>query len=196
MLGVACINVGEVVIAKYSFNAGDFGFGLLFGASGVGLAIGSFAGGMLAERRPSAALYGPAIILAGLGYGSPPLAPNVWLAAPAVVVAGIGNGAAALYNVAPDPARRARRVPRSRLHARDERHVRDPRAGDGRCRAGDDGARRPLDLGDRRRLLRALRSRRDRALAAAPRLGSRGAEAELEDAEAVEGAPALEPTPH
>jgi MFS family permease len=99
MLGVACINVGEVVIAKASFHAGDFGFGLLFGASGVGLAIGSFAGGMLAERRAIGTLYGPAIVLAGIGYGIAAVAPNVWLATPAVVVAGIGNGAAALYNV-------------------------------------------------------------------------------------------------
>jgi len=99
MLGVACINVGEVVIAKDSFNAGDFGFGLLFGASGVGLAIGSFAGGALAERRPIGSLYGPSIVLAGLGYGIAAVAPNVWLATPAVILAGIGNGAAALYNV-------------------------------------------------------------------------------------------------
>ncbi len=99
MLGVACINVGEVVIAKASFHAGDFGFGLLFGASGVGLAIGSFTGGMLAERRAIGTLYGPAIVLAGIGYGIAAVAPNVWLATPAVIVAGIGNGAAALYNV-------------------------------------------------------------------------------------------------
>jgi len=99
MLGVACINVGEVVIAKASFNAGDFGFGLLFAASGIGLAVGSFAGGMLAERRAIGSLYGPAIVLAGLGYGIAAIAPNVWLAVPAVIVAGVGNGAAALYNV-------------------------------------------------------------------------------------------------
>jgi tetratricopeptide (TPR) repeat protein/Na+/melibiose symporter-like transporter len=99
MLGAACINVGEVVIAKSSFNAGDFGFGLLFGAGGVGLAIGSFMGGMLAERRSISRLYGPAIVLAGVGYGLAAIAPNVWLAAPAVVIAGTGNGAAALYNV-------------------------------------------------------------------------------------------------
>jgi len=99
MLGVACINVGEVFIAKDSFNAGSFGFGFLFGASGVGLAIGSFVGGVLAERRAIGTLYGPAIVLAGIGYGIAALAPNVWLAAPAVVLAGIGNGAAALYNV-------------------------------------------------------------------------------------------------
>jgi MFS family permease len=99
MLGVACINVGEVVIAKSSFNAGDFGFGLLFGASGVGLSIGSFLGGVLAERRPIGGLYGPAIVLAGVGYGLAAIAPNVWFAVPAVVLAGTGNGAAALYNV-------------------------------------------------------------------------------------------------
>ena len=99
MLGVACINVGEVVIAKASFHAGDFGFGLLFAASGVGLAVGSFAGGMLAERRAIGSLYGPAIVLAGLGYGIAAIAPNVWLALPAVILAGVGNGAAALYNV-------------------------------------------------------------------------------------------------
>jgi MFS family permease len=99
MLGVACINVGEVVIAKSSFNAGDFGFGLLFGASGVGLSIGSFVGGVLAERRAIGALYGPAIVLAGVGYGLAAIAPNVWFAVAAVVLAGAGNGAAALYNV-------------------------------------------------------------------------------------------------
>src|SRR5215211_4510436 len=96
MLGVACINVGEIFIAKDSFDAGSFGYGFLFGAGGVGLAIGSFAGGWLAERRPIRVLYGPSIILAGIGYIVASVVPNVWFAAPAVVVAGMGNGAAAL----------------------------------------------------------------------------------------------------
>ena len=65
-------------------------FGLLFGASGVGLAIGSFAGGMLAERRAIGLLYGPSIILAGIGYGLAAIAPNVWLAVPWV---GVGSSA-------------------------------------------------------------------------------------------------------
>src|SRR5262249_6972507 len=99
MLAVACVNVGEVVIAKDSFNAGDFGFGLIFGASGVGLAIGSFFGGMLAERMAVRTLYGPAMILAGIGTLFASVAPNVWLALPVVVLYGIGSGAAALYNV-------------------------------------------------------------------------------------------------
>ena len=99
MIAVACVNVGEVIIAKHSFNAGDFGYGLLFGASGVGLAIGSFFGGMIAERRPVAVLYGPAMIVGGVGTLTASAAPNVWVAAPLVVIAGIGSGAAALYNV-------------------------------------------------------------------------------------------------
>ena len=99
MLAVACVNVGEVVIAKDSFNAGDFGYGLLFGASGVGLAIGSFFGGMLAERRAVASLYGPAMILAGIGTLFAAVAPNVWVASVLFAVGGIGSGGAALYNV-------------------------------------------------------------------------------------------------
>jgi MFS family permease len=99
MIAVACVNVGEVIIAKDSFNAGDFGYGLLFGASGVGLAIGSFFGGMLAERRTVATLFGPAMMLAGVGTLFASIAPNVWVATIPFAVGGIGSGAAALYNV-------------------------------------------------------------------------------------------------
>jgi MFS family permease len=99
MVGSACVDVGEIVLAKESFNAGDFGFGLLFGAGGLGLAIGSLAGGMLAERRSIGRLYGAAIILMAVGYGAAAASPNVWVAACGMVVAGTGNGAASLYNV-------------------------------------------------------------------------------------------------
>ncbi len=99
MLGSACVDVGEVVIAKDSFNAGDFGFGLLFAAGGLGLAVGSIAGGALAQRRPIRSLYAPAIALSGVGYGLAAIAPNVWVALPLVALAGFGNGGASLYNV-------------------------------------------------------------------------------------------------
>lgn len=98
-IGMACVDVGEVVLAKDSFNAGDFGFGLLFGAGGLGLALGSWWGAVLARRRPISAVYGPAILLMAFGYGAAGLAPNVWVAACVMVVAGAGNGAASLYNV-------------------------------------------------------------------------------------------------
>ena len=99
MLGSACVDVGEIVLAKDSFNAGDFGFGLLFGAGGVGLAIGSFAGGMLAQRRTVGSLYGASILLMAVGYGAAAASPNVWVACFGMVVAGTGNGAASLFNV-------------------------------------------------------------------------------------------------
>ena len=144
------------------------GSGSCSAASGVGLAIGSFFGGMLAERRSVAQLYGPAMILAGIGYVLASVAPNVWVATPPVVVAGIGSGAAALYNVlliqrgVPDSYRgRA-------FTLGDERDVRDPRPGDGRRGPGDERARCSLDLGDRRLLLDRGGLRRDRALAAPP----------------------------
>jgi MFS family permease len=99
MLGLGCIDVGEVFLAKDSFDAGDFGFGMLFAAGGVGLVIGSFGGGLLAAKRSIRVLYPPAIVLTGLGYLLAAIAPNVWIALPAVVVGGTGNGAASLYNV-------------------------------------------------------------------------------------------------
>jgi MFS family permease len=99
VIGTGCIDVGEVVIAKQSFDAGDFGFGVLFAAGGVGLAAGSFAGSSVARRLPIRTLYGPAILLMAAGYALAAIAPNVWVALPAVAIAGLGNGAAALYNV-------------------------------------------------------------------------------------------------
>lgn len=99
MIGSAFVDVGEIVIAKDSFNAGDFGFGLLFGAGGLGLAVGSLVGGTLGERRAIGSLYGTSILVMALGYGATAASPNVWVAAVFMVVAGTGNGAASLYNV-------------------------------------------------------------------------------------------------
>ena len=36
MLASGFINVAEIFLAKRSYNAGDFGFGLMWAASGVG----------------------------------------------------------------------------------------------------------------------------------------------------------------
>ena len=185
MIAVACINVGEVIIAKDSFNAGDFGFGLLFGASGVGLAIGSFFGGMLAERRTVATLFGPAMILAGVGYVVASIAPNVWVAAIPFAVGGHRQRRRGALQRAADPARRAGLVPRPRVHARDERDLRGARSRDGPRRAADEPPRRAVDLGDRRLPLgdRRLRRPRDLAAAAGDRAGE--TEPELEGAEAA-----------
>jgi MFS family permease len=98
MLAIAAINTSEVFLAKDSFQAGDFGYGLLFGSIGLGLAIGSLAAGALVERRPVALVYGGGIVLNALGFLFAAVAPNVWVAAACCVVAGVGNGAAVLCN--------------------------------------------------------------------------------------------------
>ena len=59
MLANAGVNVGEVVLAKDSFDAGDFGFGLLSAAAGLGLMLGSLAAASLARAaRRSRFVYG------------------------------------------------------------------------------------------------------------------------------------------
>jgi MFS family permease len=98
MFAIAAINTTEVFLAKDSFDAGDFGYGLLFGSIGLGLAIGSLGAGALVERRPVAVVYGGGILLNAVGFGVAAAAPNVWVAAACCVLAGIGNGAAVLCN--------------------------------------------------------------------------------------------------
>jgi MFS family permease len=111
MVAIAAINTNEVFLARDSFRAGDWGYGLLFGATGVGLAFGSLGGGRAVELRPLGFVYGGAIILNALGFGLAAISPDVWVAAVCCVVAGIGNGAAVLCNAllvqrgAPDEVR-------------------------------------------------------------------------------------------
>jgi MFS family permease len=87
-----------VVLAKDAFSAGDFGYGLLVGATGIGLALGSLLAGSFLESRSLAAVYGAAIGLIALGLGAAASSPNVWVAAVCVAVVGAGNGAAVVCN--------------------------------------------------------------------------------------------------
>ena len=50
MLGNAAINVAEVVLAKVALESGNVGFGVLVGAGGLGLTLGSFASGTAVDR--------------------------------------------------------------------------------------------------------------------------------------------------
>jgi MFS family permease len=97
-LGTAGINVAEVVLAKVALDGGDIGFGLLVGASGLGLTLGSFAAGPAISRLGLARMYALAIGVMALAYGAAAIAPNIHTAVPAVVVATIGNGAAVVCN--------------------------------------------------------------------------------------------------
>ena len=98
MLAIAAINATEVFLAKDTFNGGDFGFGLMYGATGVGLAIGSLVGGRWVEVRPIALVYGGGITLLALAFGLAAISPNVWLASLCCLLGGIGDGAAVLCN--------------------------------------------------------------------------------------------------
>jgi MFS family permease len=98
MVGYAGVNVAEVALAKVSFNAGDFGFGLMVASWGLGLAGGSISAGAWIERRELAMVYGAGIALMALGIGAAAVSPNVWVAAACVVVSGFGNGTAVVCN--------------------------------------------------------------------------------------------------
>jgi MFS family permease len=98
MLATAGANVSEVVLAKDAFGAGDFGYGLLVGATGVGLALGSLLAGSFLENRSLAAVYGASIALVALGMAAAAISPTVWVAAACVAVVGAGNGAAVVCN--------------------------------------------------------------------------------------------------
>ncbi|MGH2996230.1 MAG: MFS transporter [Gaiellaceae bacterium] len=98
MLGNAGVNVAEVVLAKDVFSAGDFGYGLLLAAAGVGLLLGSLYGTPWIDHRGIRTVYVTGIALMAIGIGAAAGAPNVWVAALAVVVGGAGNGVAVVCN--------------------------------------------------------------------------------------------------
>jgi MFS family permease len=98
MLASAGINVAEVFLAKDTFDAGDFGYGLLVGATGVGLVLGSLAAGPLLERHAVPRVYPGSILLVALAVAAGAVAPNVWIAAGCVLVVGAANGAAVVCN--------------------------------------------------------------------------------------------------
>ncbi len=98
MGAMAAVNTTEVFLAKDSFSAGDFGYGLLYGSLGLGLAIGSLSGGSLVQKRPVPAVWSTALLVQGLGFVLAAVSPNVWVAAVCCVLAGIGNGAALVCN--------------------------------------------------------------------------------------------------
>jgi MFS family permease len=98
MLGVGGINVAEVFLAKDDLDSGDLGFGVLVGAGGLGLTLGSFAAGQAIERLGIRSIYFYGIVLMAAGYGTAAAAPSIFVAVPAVIVAAFGNGAAVVCN--------------------------------------------------------------------------------------------------
>jgi MFS family permease len=98
MVAIGLVNVSEVVLAKESFDAGDFGFGLLFAANGLGAVVGALLAASWLERHGMNVLYGLSIGVMGAAYFAAGISPNVWVAVGFVVVGGIGNAVALVCN--------------------------------------------------------------------------------------------------
>lgn len=92
MLSAGLVNVAEVFLVKQSLNGGNFAYGLLWGATGVGLVIGSFITSSVLEKRDPIEVYPLAFVPWAVGVLGAGLAPNIWFAAVAMLLAGIGNG--------------------------------------------------------------------------------------------------------
>jgi MFS family permease len=95
---VAAANTAQVFLAKDAFSAGDFGYGLVFGCIGLGLAIGSFGAGTWVENRSVGSVYAASVLVQAIGLGTAGISPNVWVALPCFVLSGIGNGTAVVCN--------------------------------------------------------------------------------------------------
>ncbi|HEY2371780.1 MAG TPA: MFS transporter [Gaiellaceae bacterium] len=97
-LGAGGITVSEVFFAKNTLNAGDFGYGLIYGAIGTGLVIGGFFSSRVVERLGVARAYFANLLCMAVGFGVGAASVNVWMAAALCVVGGIGNGGAVVCN--------------------------------------------------------------------------------------------------
>jgi dTMP kinase len=97
-LAIGGTNVAEPFLAKDTLSAGDFGYGLLYGAIGCGLVLGSFASAAVLARYGVARVYGGGLALLALGYIAVAASPDIWVAALCCVVTGVGNGAAIACN--------------------------------------------------------------------------------------------------
>ena len=97
-LGIGAISLTEVFLAKNTLNAGDFGYGLLFGGIGTGLVIGSWSSSYIVERFGTTRTYLASLLVMTIGFGAAAAAPDIWVAAACCLVGGVGDGAAIVCN--------------------------------------------------------------------------------------------------
>jgi MFS family permease len=95
---MALANVAEVFLATVSFDAGSFGYGLMWAASGLGAVLGALFASSWLERRSMTVVYASAITLMGLGDIAAGCSPNVWVAVWCVLLGGVGNATAIVCN--------------------------------------------------------------------------------------------------
>ena len=138
--GIASLGVGarrsqRVFLAKNTFSSGDFGYGLIYGAIGVGLVVGSFVSASMLERFGVARAYGGSLLVMAIGYLSGAASPNVWVAAVCCRRPRPRERRGRDVQRAARAARHVRRATRARADLRDERDVRSPRDRHARRRA-------------------------------------------------------------
>src|SRR5262249_42150574 len=66
-LAIGGTNVATIFLAKNTLSGGDVGYGLLYGATGVGLVLGSFASATLLARYGVARVYGGGLLIMAVG---------------------------------------------------------------------------------------------------------------------------------
>ena len=150
---VASTQTAQVFLAKDSFNAGDFGCGLIFGCIGLGLALGSFGAGSWVERHSVGTVYAASILVQAVGVAAAAVAPNVWVSASVLRACRGRQRCCGRVQLSARATWCSRCVPRSRVHRDHERQL--PRV---RPRLRD---RRPADR--QRRPALGVRRRRHRA---------------------------------
>ena len=99
MIPVGTTNLAEIFLAKKTLSGGDFGFGLLWSASGVGLVVGALIANRVVRRFGLRAAYSRALLLWALGVAATAASPNIWVAAVAMAVATVGNGVGVVVNI-------------------------------------------------------------------------------------------------
>jgi MFS family permease len=99
MFAAGVVNLAEVFLAKRSYDSGDFGFGVLWAATGVGLIAGGLAAARLIERFGLGGAYTRLLVVYALGIAGAAAAPGLALGAGATAVYGFGNGGALVANI-------------------------------------------------------------------------------------------------
>lgn len=99
MIPLAAVNLAEIFLAKRTLDAGDFGFGLLWAASGCGLVAGGLLTNRIVQRFGTRAVYPRALLLWALGTAGAAASPDIWLAALGMAVAAVGNGVGVVVNI-------------------------------------------------------------------------------------------------
>jgi len=111
MFAGGVVNVAEVFLAKESYDAGDFGFGVLWAATGIGLIVGGLSADRLIARLGVQGSYPLMLAVYALGVALTSIAPGLAIGAVTTAVYGFGNGSALVANItlvqrgAPDSVR-------------------------------------------------------------------------------------------